>query len=37
VILDMNGLSALVERDPAIEPLLRKAAQIALPVIVLGY
>jgi hypothetical protein len=36
VILDTNGLSAQVEGDPAIEPLLRKAAQIALPVIVLG-
>jgi tRNA(fMet)-specific endonuclease VapC len=36
VILDTNGLSALVDGDLAIEPLLRKAAQIALPVIVLG-
>jgi len=36
VILDTNGLSALAEGEPALEPLLRKAAQIALPVIVLG-
>ena len=34
--LDTNGLSAVVEGDPAIEPLLRKAPQIAIPVIVLG-
>jgi tRNA(fMet)-specific endonuclease VapC len=36
VILDTNGLSALVEGDPRIEPILRRAAQIAIPVIVLG-
>lgn len=36
MILDTNGLSALVEGDPAMEPLLRRATQIALPVIVLG-
>jgi predicted nucleic acid-binding protein len=36
VILDTNGLSALAEGEPALEPLLRKATQIALPVIVLG-
>jgi tRNA(fMet)-specific endonuclease VapC len=36
VILDTNGLSAVVEGDPAIEPLLKKASQIAIPVIVLG-
>ena len=36
MILDTNGLSAVVEGDPAIEPLLRKASQIAIPVIVLG-
>jgi tRNA(fMet)-specific endonuclease VapC len=36
VILDTNGLSAVVEGDPAIEPLLRKAVQVAIPVIVLG-
>jgi predicted nucleic acid-binding protein len=36
VILDTNALSALAEGDAAIEPILRRAAQIALPVIVLG-
>ena len=36
MILDTNGLSALAEGEPALEPLLRKAAQIAIPVIVLG-
>jgi tRNA(fMet)-specific endonuclease VapC len=36
MILDTNGLSAVVEGDPAIEPLLRKAAHIAIPVVVLG-
>jgi predicted nucleic acid-binding protein len=36
VILDTNGLSALAEGEPALEPLLRQATQIAIPVIVLG-
>jgi tRNA(fMet)-specific endonuclease VapC len=36
VILDTNGLSALAEGEPALEPVLRRAAQIAVPVIVLG-
>ena len=36
MILDTNGLSALAEGDPRLEPILRKAAQIAVPVIVLG-
>ena len=36
MILDTNGLSAFAEGEPALEPLLRKAAQIAIPVIVLG-
>jgi predicted nucleic acid-binding protein len=36
VILDTNGLSALAEGEPALEPLLRKATQVAIPVIVLG-
>jgi tRNA(fMet)-specific endonuclease VapC len=36
VILDTNGLSAVIEGDPAIEPLLRKASRIAIPVVVLG-
>jgi predicted nucleic acid-binding protein len=34
--LDTNGLSAFIDGEPAIEPILRKASQIAIPVIVLG-
>jgi len=36
VILDTNGLSAAAEGDPALEPILRGAVQLAVPVIVLG-
>lgn len=36
MILDTNGLSAVAEGDSAVEPILRKAAQVAIPVIVLG-
>ena len=36
MILDTNGLSALAEGKPALESVLRKAAQVAIPVIVLG-
>jgi tRNA(fMet)-specific endonuclease VapC len=36
VILDTTGLSAVAEGEPALEPILRKAAQVAIPVIVLG-
>jgi len=36
LILDTNALSAVVEGDPVLAPLLRKATQIAIPVIVLG-
>jgi tRNA(fMet)-specific endonuclease VapC len=36
VILDTNGLSALAEGEPGLEPLLRRAAQVAIPVTVLG-
>ena len=36
MILDTNGLSAIAEGDAALEPILRKAAQVAIPVIVLG-
>lgn len=36
MILDANGLSALAEGEPGLEPLLRRAAQVAIPVIVLG-
>ena len=34
--LDSNGLSALSEGEPGLEPLLRRAAQVTVPVIVLG-
>lgn len=36
MILDTNGLSAVAEGESALEPILRQAAQIAIPVIVLG-
>ena len=36
MILDTNALSALAEGDTDLEPVLRRAAQLALPVIVLG-
>jgi tRNA(fMet)-specific endonuclease VapC len=36
VILDTNGLSAVAEGEPALEAILRKAVQVAIPVIVLG-
>jgi tRNA(fMet)-specific endonuclease VapC len=36
VILGSNGLSAVADGDPALEPILRKAAEVAVPVIVLG-
>jgi len=36
VILDTNGLSAFAEGNGALEPILRTAAQVAIPVIVLG-
>jgi tRNA(fMet)-specific endonuclease VapC len=36
VILDTHGLSAVADGDAALEPILRKASEIALPVIVLG-
>jgi tRNA(fMet)-specific endonuclease VapC len=36
VILDTNGLSGVVDGDAGLEPLLRKASQIAIPAIVLG-
>lgn len=36
MILDTNGLSALADGEPALEFILREAAQIAIPVIVLG-
>jgi tRNA(fMet)-specific endonuclease VapC len=36
MILDTNALSALVEGEAAIESLLRRVDQLAIPVIVLG-
>jgi tRNA(fMet)-specific endonuclease VapC len=36
MILDTDGLSALAEGELRLEPILRKATQIAVPVIVLG-
>ena len=36
MILDTNGLSAVADGDAELEPILRKAAEIAVPVIVLG-
>ena len=36
MILDTNGLSAMAEGEPRLELLLRRAAQVAVPVIVLG-
>jgi tRNA(fMet)-specific endonuclease VapC len=36
VILDTNGLSAVADGDAALEPILRNAAELAIPVIVLG-
>ncbi len=36
MILDTNALSAVADGDAALEPILRNAAEIAVPVIVLG-
>jgi tRNA(fMet)-specific endonuclease VapC len=36
LILDTNGLSAIADGDAALEPVLRKATEVAVPVIVLG-
>lgn len=36
MILDTNGLSALVEGESTLEPVLRRADQACIPVIVLG-
>lgn len=36
MILDTNGLSAVAEGETALEPILRRADQLAIPVIVLG-
>ena len=36
MILDTNGLSAVADGDAALEPILRTATEVAVPVIVLG-
>lgn len=36
MILDTNGLSAVADGEAALEPILRTAVQVAIPVIVLG-
>jgi len=36
VILDTNGLSAVADGDAALEPILNRAAELAVPVMVLG-
>ena len=36
MILDTNGLSAVADGESELEPILRKAAEVAIPVIVLG-
>ena len=36
MILDTSGLSVLAEGEPPLDAFLRKAAQVAIPVIVLG-
>ncbi len=36
MILDTNALSALADGDAALGPILQRAAQVAIPVIVLG-
>lgn len=36
MILDTNGLSAIADGDAALEPILREAVEVALPVIALG-
>ena len=36
MILDTNGLSAMADGDPKLEPILARATELAIPVIVLG-
>ncbi len=36
MIVDTNGLSAAADGDQALEPIFREAAELAVPVIVLG-
>jgi tRNA(fMet)-specific endonuclease VapC len=36
VILDTNGLSAMADGDPKLQPILTRTTDLAIPVIVLG-
>ena len=36
MILDINGLSAIADGDPNLEPVLRTAPELVIPVIVVG-
>lgn len=36
MILDTNALSAMADGDVALEPVLRKTTEVAIPVVVLG-
>jgi len=36
VILDTNGLSAVADGEAELEPILQRASEVAIPVIVLG-
>jgi predicted nucleic acid-binding protein len=36
VILDTNGLSAMADGDPKLQPILSQASELAIPVIALG-
>lgn len=36
MILDTNALSAIADGDPALKPILDQAAELAIPVIVVG-
>ncbi len=36
MILDTNGLSAVADGDAALEPIVRSAVELAVPVVVLG-
>ena len=36
MILDTNGFSAVADGEPSLEPILREASELAVPVIVLG-
>ena len=36
MILDTNGLSAMADGDPKLKPVLTRASELSIPVIVLG-